>query len=59
MQPWLFSDDYNRCDFESGFCDWDQLSTDEFDWTRTTGGTSTGGTGPSEDHTTESSSGEL
>eukprot|EP00057_Strongylocentrotus_purpuratus_P001199 XP_001196354.2 PREDICTED: MAM and LDL-receptor class A domain-containing protein 1 isoform X1 [Strongylocentrotus purpuratus] len=45
---------YTMCDFEDGVCNWDQLGTDEFDWTRRTGPTSSDGTGPSSDHTTGS-----
>ncbi|XP_047128245.1 MAM and LDL-receptor class A domain-containing protein 1 isoform X1 [Hydra vulgaris] len=40
------------CDFENGNCDWENILTDKFDWTRSNGGTSTFGTGPSTDHTT-------
>jgi hypothetical protein len=32
--------------FESGFGDWAQSATDDFDWTRNTGGTPSGTTGP-------------
>lgn len=39
------------CHFESGLCTWTQAKDDQFDWTRTTGGTGTGQTGPSNDHT--------
>lgn len=40
------------CNFESGFCDWEQEDKDDFDWTRTSGSTPTWLTGPDEDHTT-------
>nr|XP_054769623.1 MAM and LDL-receptor class A domain-containing protein 2-like [Lytechinus pictus] len=45
---------YTMCDFENGLCNWQQLETDEFDWTRRSGPTSSDGTGPSKDHTTGS-----
>ncbi|KAJ8048132.1 MAM and LDL-receptor class A domain-containing protein 1 [Holothuria leucospilota] len=48
---------YNMCDFETDFCDWQNLNDDEFDWQRDKGGTSSGNTGPGRDHTTKSSSG--
>ncbi|CAH3014018.1 unnamed protein product, partial [Porites evermanni] len=38
------------CDFERDFCSWKQLTTDDFDWTRNKGKTSSDGTGPSTDH---------
>ncbi len=39
------------CDFENGICSYTQAKDDTFDWTRDAGGTSSGGTGPSKDHT--------
>ncbi|XP_070412209.1 MAM and LDL-receptor class A domain-containing protein 1 isoform X2 [Nothobranchius furzeri] len=39
------------CDFDIGFCQWSQLLTDVFDWTRHSGPTSTPQTGPPLDHT--------
>ncbi|CAG5126614.1 unnamed protein product, partial [Candidula unifasciata] len=39
------------CDFEPGFCQWSQVTTDKLDWSREKGPTSTPGTGPSTDHT--------
>ncbi|CAH1274186.1 MAMDC2 [Branchiostoma lanceolatum] len=43
------------CDFESyNICGYTQDRTDDFDWTRRRGSTTTGGTGPSGDHTTGS-----
>ncbi|XP_066292880.1 MAM and LDL-receptor class A domain-containing protein 1-like, partial [Branchiostoma lanceolatum] len=42
------------CDFDTGLCGYQQGNTDDFDWTRHQGGTSTGNTGPSIDHTTGS-----
>ena len=45
------------CDFESGLCAWSQDHTDDFDWTRDNGGTSSAGTGPSFDHTTQTTRG--
>nr|XP_046264922.1 zonadhesin-like isoform X2 [Scatophagus argus] len=41
-----------HCDFEQDLCQWNQLLTDVFDWTRHTGSTPTMMTGPSSDHTT-------
>ena len=40
------------CDFEAGLCSWTQTSTDNFDWSRNSGSTSSTGTGPTGDHTT-------
>ena len=40
------------CNFDtSGFCGWSQDTTDQFDWTITSGTTMTSGTGPTGDHT--------
>ena len=48
----------HMCDFQSsGFCDWSQDATDDFDWLRRVGATPTQSTGPSRDHTTGLSSG--
>ncbi|XP_066300034.1 MAM and LDL-receptor class A domain-containing protein 1-like [Branchiostoma lanceolatum] len=42
----------NTCDFETAdICSYSQDSTDDFDWTRKTGSTGSGSTGPSTDHT--------
>uniref|UniRef100_A0A8C5G2Y6 Zonadhesin-like n=1 Tax=Gouania willdenowi TaxID=441366 RepID=A0A8C5G2Y6_GOUWI len=41
-----------QCDFEQDLCQWHQLLTDVFDWTRHSGSTHTMTTGPSADHTT-------
>ena len=41
--------------FELGFDQWRQSKTDDFDWTRDKGGTNSVGTGPSVDHTTNTS----
>ncbi|XP_061653129.1 zonadhesin-like [Phyllopteryx taeniolatus] len=41
-----------NCKFEKDLCQWNQLHTDVFDWTRRTGSTPTFRTGPSSDHTT-------
>lgn len=42
----------HSCDFESSaFCGWIQDSEDDFDWTRHSGKTTTGRTGPNSDHT--------
>lgn len=40
-----------QCGFESGICNWEQSSEDDFDWTRYQGPTSTLNTGPMKDHT--------
>nr|XP_054757008.1 MAM and LDL-receptor class A domain-containing protein 2-like [Lytechinus pictus] len=46
------------CDFEDGLCGWSQeVQNDVFDWLRTSGSTPSGGTGPSQDHTTGSAAG--
>lgn len=47
--PFFFSPDPS-CDFEKDLCSWKQLTTDDFDWTRNKGKTSSDGTGPSTDH---------
>lgn len=48
------------CDFEADICDWTQeLSSDQFDWKRDRNGTSSTGTGPLYDHTTESQYGKY
>ena len=39
------------CSFEQGLCSYTQLHDDQFDWTRTHGGTASHGTGPAFDHT--------
>ena len=38
-------------------CYWGQLTDDTLDWTRKTGGTGTGDTGPWRDHTTFTNNG--
>ncbi|PIK60270.1 putative MAM and LDL-receptor class A domain-containing protein 1 [Apostichopus japonicus] len=48
---------YNSCDFENGWCDWTQVTNDEFDWRRHQGSTSSDRTGPSFDHTTGTTTG--
>ncbi|XP_014680988.1 PREDICTED: MAM and LDL-receptor class A domain-containing protein 2-like [Priapulus caudatus] len=45
---------YNKCDFENGLCDWNQMNGDDFDWERTSDETLSYLTGPSRDHTTNS-----
>ena len=46
-----------QCTFETGFCGWSQDRTDQFDWTRQHGTTSSSNTGPRFDHTTGSAAG--
>ncbi|XP_035526323.1 uncharacterized protein LOC118334508 [Morone saxatilis] len=41
-----------NCNFEQDLCQWSNLLTDVFDWTRNSGSTPTMMTGPSSDHTT-------
>ncbi|XP_018532272.1 zonadhesin isoform X2 [Lates calcarifer] len=41
-----------HCNFEQDLCQWNQLLTDVFDWTRHSGFTPTMMTGPASDHTT-------
>ncbi|XP_071956933.1 MAM and LDL-receptor class A domain-containing protein 1-like [Antedon mediterranea] len=48
---------YDMCDFEQGFCTWQQLLNDELDWYGYTGITPTDYTGPTRDHTTGLESG--
>lgn len=38
------------CDFEQGLCQYTQDTTDNFDWTRQVGSTSSSNTGPMNDH---------
>ena len=42
----------SNCTFETGLCNWRQLTTDDFDWTRNKDNTVSVGTGPLGDHTT-------
>ncbi|XP_034411292.1 MAM and LDL-receptor class A domain-containing protein 2 [Cyclopterus lumpus] len=42
----------DMCDFEEGSCDWQQQTTDDFDWVRQSGSTINPNTGPDSDHTT-------
>ncbi|XP_030219481.1 zonadhesin isoform X5 [Gadus morhua] len=39
-----------NCDFEQDLCEWNQMVTDVFDWTRHNGSSPTIRTGPSSDH---------
>lgn len=43
--------------FNQGFCFWNNLRDDDFDWTRGTKGTPSVSTGPKSDHTTGGTSG--
>ncbi|NXW16403.1 FCGBP protein, partial [Circaetus pectoralis] len=40
------------CTFDVNFCEWEQATSDDFDWIRHKGPTPTTNTGPSHDHTT-------
>lgn len=48
---------YSQCSFEIDLCQWSQLTTDDFDWTRMKGSTPTHNSGPTRDHSTGSSTG--
>uniref|UniRef100_A0A3Q3FG89 MAM domain-containing protein n=1 Tax=Labrus bergylta TaxID=56723 RepID=A0A3Q3FG89_9LABR len=45
------------CDFEEGSCNWQQQTTDDFDWVRQSGHTFNPNTGPDSDHTTNTPTG--
>uniref|UniRef100_A0A3B4UGP8 Si:ch211-106h4.4 n=1 Tax=Seriola dumerili TaxID=41447 RepID=A0A3B4UGP8_SERDU len=45
------------CDFEEGSCNWQQQTTDDFDWVRQSGSTHNPSTGPDSDHTTNTPAG--
>ncbi|XP_058498690.1 MAM and LDL-receptor class A domain-containing protein 2 isoform X1 [Solea solea] len=45
------------CDFEEGTCNWQQHTTDDFDWIRESGSTHNPNTGPDTDHTTNTPTG--
>ncbi|XP_075339459.1 MAM and LDL-receptor class A domain-containing protein 1 [Odontesthes bonariensis] len=45
------------CDFEEGSCNWQQVTTDDFDWVRQSGPTNDPNTGPDSDHTTNTAIG--
>ena len=50
--------EYQSCDFQpDDLCNYQQASTDDFDWTQGSGSTLTPGTGPIVDHTFGTSSG--
>ena len=46
-----------ECDFEQDLCGWSQDDSDDLDWARNQGQTSTGGTGPKTDHTLQTIAG--
>ncbi len=52
-----YQGNYHLCDFETGICDWLQLTNDELDWRTYRGITPTEWTGPTRDHTTGLASG--
>ncbi|XP_070566354.1 scavenger receptor cysteine-rich domain-containing protein DMBT1-like isoform X2 [Ptychodera flava] len=45
------------CDFEESYCQWVQMTDDNFDWTRNSGSTPSGSTGPTGDHSKSDGSG--
>uniref|UniRef100_A0A3Q3KLB2 MAM domain-containing protein n=1 Tax=Mastacembelus armatus TaxID=205130 RepID=A0A3Q3KLB2_9TELE len=45
------------CDFEEGSCNWQQNTTDDFDWVRQSGSSHRPNTGPDSDHTTNTPTG--
>ena len=47
------------CSFDSDLCGWQQSTGDDFEWTKRTGSTGSSGTGPANDHTTNTKSGKL
>ncbi|XP_044077011.1 MAM and LDL-receptor class A domain-containing protein 1 isoform X2 [Siniperca chuatsi] len=47
----------DTCDFEEGSCNWQQQTTDDFDWVRRSGSTPSPNTGPDSDHTTNTPAG--
>ncbi|XP_048242500.1 MAM and LDL-receptor class A domain-containing protein 2-like [Haliotis rufescens] len=47
------------CDFENGYCNWQQSTQDEFDWSIGSNGTVSLGTGPTYDHTFGSNTGHF
>lgn len=50
----------SQCTFQTGLCGFTQMKgTDKFDWTRDKSGTGTTNTGPSLDHTTNTTNGET
>ena len=50
-----------NCNFELDLCSWSNVhgSGDNFDWVRGSGRTTSSGTGPSTDHTTNNSTGKT
>ena len=53
----VLAPDSHNCDFESGYCTWTQDGANDFNWTRASGTTGSGGTGPPGDHTTGDATG--
>ncbi|XP_039670520.1 MAM and LDL-receptor class A domain-containing protein 1 [Perca fluviatilis] len=47
----------DMCDFEEGSCNWQQQTTDDFDWVRQSGSAHNPNTGPDSDHTTNTPTG--
>ncbi|KAL5006374.1 hypothetical protein ScPMuIL_015180 [Solemya velum] len=57
MVPGTCSGTSGNCNFESDFCSWSNVATDDFDWVPVTGQTMSEGTGPVNDHTTRNATG--
>lgn len=55
--PAVFPKTAVDCDFESGFCSWNQGAGADFNWTMKNGKTNSGNTGPLADHTLKNSLG--
>ncbi|KAJ8050665.1 MAM and LDL-receptor class A domain-containing protein 2 [Holothuria leucospilota] len=55
--PPTYAPDSHDCNFEQGLCLWHQDKSDDMEWTRKSGSTSSVDTGPSYDHTLGTSAG--
>ena len=47
------------CNFEKGFCNWNNSKEDNFNWIRSRGSSPSAGTGPPFDHTTQTAKGTI